>query len=150
MAKYLRISSYMRKILFYFLSVRGGKIAVYQLSGWYFINVSPCFVDAASRAFNPYLPVSIQNTFQNFQWLSASTLQRTNTENFKQIFPEKELRATVPISTLSDLYIPTIDLPILLQEICGLILEIYKSLSHMNVELVKLGPRPHNSQKRNT
>jgi hypothetical protein len=39
-----------------------------------------------------------------------------------------------PISTfmyisVSDLFIPTIDLPILLQEICGLILGIYKSLT---------------------
>jgi hypothetical protein len=31
--------------------------------------------------------------------------------------------------TVSDLYIPTIDLPILLQEICGPILEIFKSLT---------------------
>jgi hypothetical protein len=44
------------------------------------------------------------------------TLQRTNTENLKQIFPEKELRATVQILTficpchvsVSDLYIPRI------------------------------------------
>jgi hypothetical protein len=35
-----------------------------------------------------------------------------------------------------DLYVPTIDLPILLQEICGPVLEIYKSLTgHMNVEI---------------
>jgi hypothetical protein len=41
--------------------------------------------------------------------------------------------ATVPISTLhvsvSDLYIPTTILPILLQEICGPILGINKSLT---------------------
>ncbi len=49
--------------------------------------------------------------------------------------------ATLPISTfmlsVSDLYIPTIDLPILLQEICGLILGINKSLTdmYMNVEI---------------
>ncbi len=47
-------------------------------------------------------------------------LQRTNTENLKQIFPEKDLRSHssnfhVHVS-VSDLYIPTIDLPILLQE----------------------------------
>jgi hypothetical protein len=30
---------------------------------------------------------------------------------------------------VSDLYIPTIDLPILLQEICGPIMGIYKSLT---------------------
>jgi hypothetical protein len=32
--------------------------------------------------------------------------------------------------SVSDLYIPTIDLPILLQEICGPILGIYKSLTN--------------------
>ncbi len=57
------------------------------------------------------------------------TLQRSNTENAKQIFPEKELRCHspnfhIPLS-VSDLYIPTIDL----QEICGRILGIYKSLT---------------------
>jgi hypothetical protein len=31
--------------------------------------------------------------------------------------------------SMSDLYIPTIDLPILLQEICGPILEIFNSLT---------------------
>jgi hypothetical protein len=31
--------------------------------------------------------------------------------------------------SVSDLYIPTIDLPILLQEICGLIVGRYKSLT---------------------
>ncbi len=49
-----------------------------------------------------------------------STLQRTNTENLKQIFPEKELRGHSPNFlihvSVSDLYI-TVGLPILLQEI---------------------------------
>jgi hypothetical protein len=58
----------------------------------------------------------------------VTTLQRTNTENWKQLFPEKELRSHSPNFhfqvSLSDLYIPTIDLPILLQEICGPILGI--------------------------
>jgi len=61
-----------------------------------------------------------------------SALQRTNIENLKQIFLEKELRGHSPNFHIhvseSDLYIPTIDLPILLQEICGPILRIYKSL----------------------
>ncbi len=62
-----------------------------------------------------------------------SALQRTTTENLKQIFPEKELSGHssnfhIHVS-VSDLYIPTIDLPILLQEICGPILVIYKSLT---------------------
>ncbi len=57
--------------------------------------------------------------------LQESLVQYTakNRKFPKQIFPEKELHAaTVPISkfscvSVSDLYIPTIDLPILLQEI---------------------------------
>ncbi len=52
------------------------------------------------------------------------TLQRTNTKHLKQIFPEKELCGHSPNFhihvSMSDLYIPTIDLPILLQEICEL------------------------------
>ncbi len=52
---------------------------------------------------------------------SDATLQKHSTENLKQIFPEKELRGHhspnfhIHVS-VSDLYIPTIDLPILLQE----------------------------------
>ena len=57
-------------------------------------------------------------------------MQRTNTENCKQIFPEKALRSHSPNIhihvSVSDLFIPTIDLPILLQEVCGLILGINK------------------------
>jgi hypothetical protein len=59
------------------------------------------------------------------------TPQRTNTENSKQIFPfpEKELRGHSPNFhihvSVSDLYIPTIDLPILVvQEICRPVLGI--------------------------
>jgi hypothetical protein len=50
--------------------------------------------------------------------MKLDTLQRTNTENSKQIFPDKELRVNSPNFhthvSVSDLYIPTIDLPILL------------------------------------
>jgi hypothetical protein len=50
----------------------------------------------------------------------SHALQRHNTENSKQIFPEKELRGHSSNSyihvSVGDLYIPTIDLPILLQE----------------------------------
>jgi hypothetical protein len=48
------------------------------------------------------------------------TLQRYNTENSKQIFPEEELRGLSPNSyiykSVIDSYIPAISLPILLQE----------------------------------
>jgi hypothetical protein len=47
------------------------------------------------------------------------TLQRHNTKKMKQLFPEKELRGRSPNFhihvSVSDLYIPTIGLPILLQ-----------------------------------
>jgi hypothetical protein len=55
-------------------------------------------------------------------WLVAdhTAKKRTNTKNLKQIFLEKELRGHGPNFhihvSVSDLYIPTIDLPILLQE----------------------------------
>ena len=53
-------------------------------------------------------------------------MQRTNTENWKKIFPEKELRGNSPNFqihvSVGELYIPMIDLPILLQEVCGPIL----------------------------
>jgi hypothetical protein len=67
---------------------------------------------------------------------TCGALQRTNTENSRQIFPEKNLHGHshnfhIHVS-VSDLYVPTIELPILLQELCGPILGIYKS---PNVEI---------------
>ncbi len=85
-------------------------------------------------------------------WGKYRTLQRTNTENSTQIFPEKKLRGHSPNIHIhvpvSDLYISTIDLPVLLQEICRPILGIYKSLK--DTWMWKLRMRPRNSQKRNT
>ncbi len=58
-------------------------------------------------------------------------LQRQNTKISKQIFPVKEYRGLSPNfhihASVSDLYIPTIGLPILLEEICRPILGLYKS-----------------------
>jgi hypothetical protein len=67
-------------------------------------------------------------------------LQRQNTENSKHIFPEKKLRGHSPNSyihvSVSDLYIPLIGLPMLLQEIRwterGNILIAHR---HMNMEI---------------
>ncbi len=60
-------------------------------------------------------------------------LQRQNTDISKQIFPEKEYRGLSPnfhiLVSVRDLYIPTIGLPILLEEICRPILGQYKSLT---------------------
>jgi hypothetical protein len=50
----------------------------------------------------------------------CTALQRDNTENLKQIFPEKKLRGLCPNfnihMSVSELYFHTIGLPILLQE----------------------------------
>jgi hypothetical protein len=47
-------------------------------------------------------------------------LQRQNAENLKQIFPEKEYRGLSPNFhihvSVSELYIPTMGLPVLLEE----------------------------------
>ncbi len=78
-------------------------------------------------------------------------MQRKNAENLKQIFPEKEYRGLSPSFHIhvsaSELYIPAMDLPFLLEEICGPILGIYKTLTE--TWMWKLGLRPRNSQKRN-
>jgi hypothetical protein len=62
-----------------------------------------------------------------------TTLQKQNAENLKQIFPEKVYRGLNPNfqihASVSELYIPTMGLPFLLEEICGPILAIYKSLT---------------------
>ncbi len=62
----------------------------------------------------------------------ALTLQRQNAENLKQIFPEKEYRGLSPNFhihvSVRKLYIPTVGLLVLLEEICRLILGIYKLL----------------------
>ncbi len=77
-----------------------------------------------------------------------TTLQRHNTENSKQIFPEKELHGLSPNFhihvSVSDLYISTIGLPILLQENMG----IYKSLT--DTWMWKYGLMPRNSFSVNT
>ncbi len=77
--------------------------------------------------------ISYLNTYIFIAEVSDSTLQRKNVENLKQIFPEKEYRDLSPNFhihvSVSELYIPRIELPFLLEEICGPILGIYKSLT---------------------
>jgi hypothetical protein len=77
-----------------------------------------------------YAP-AIQNGLQRI--IIYSALQRQNAEILKQIFPEKEYRGLSPNFHIhvyvSELYIPTVGLPFLLEEICGPILGIYKSLT---------------------
>jgi hypothetical protein len=65
--------------------------------------------------------------------IGLTTPQRQNTDISKQIFPEKEYRGLSPnfhihVSVI-DLYIPTIGLPILLEEICGPLLGLCETLT---------------------
>jgi hypothetical protein len=79
------------------------------------------------------LPTSWRPLYQYTVCAVHCTLQRKNAENSKQIFPEKEYRGLSPNFhihvSVSELYIPTMELPFLLKEICGPILGIYKSLT---------------------
>ncbi len=58
---------------------------------------------------------------------------KNNTKNWEEIFPEKELRGFSPNIhihvSVTELYIPRIDLTFLLQGKCGPNLGIYKSLT---------------------
>jgi hypothetical protein len=87
-----------------------------------------------------------------YVYKSAPTLQRHNTENLEQIFPEKAMRGLSPNFhihvSVSNLYIPTVGLPILLQAICGPVLGIHKSLT--GTWMWYLGLRPRYSFSRNT
>ena len=72
----------------------------------------------------------------SFIWFKGGellTLQRQNAENLKRISPEKEYRGLIPNFhihvSVSELYIPTMGLPFLLEEICGPILGVFKSLT---------------------
>jgi hypothetical protein len=62
----------------------------------------------------------------------SAALQRQNAENLKQIFPGKEYLGLSPNFhihvSVSELYITMMGLSVLLEEICRLILGIYKSL----------------------
>jgi hypothetical protein len=68
---------------------------------------------------DPLRTVNFANAFTG----SNHALLKTNTENSKQIFPEeRNLRGHIPSFhirvSVSDLYMPTIDLPILLYSMC--------------------------------
>jgi hypothetical protein len=85
-----------------------------------------------------YLTTTSTSTSTSTTTVSRFTGQAGHIEISKQIFPEKEYRGFSPNfhihASVSDLYIPTISLPILLEEICRLILGLYKSLTR-NVEI---------------
>jgi hypothetical protein len=74
----------------------------------------------------------ILKLYKKLKIQGKTALQRQNAENLKQIFPEEEYRGLSPNFyihvSVSELYIPTMGLPVLLEEICRLILGRYKSL----------------------
>jgi hypothetical protein len=76
-----------------------------------------------------YIDVSNTHTTTVLQLIPSHTAKTIS----KQIFPEKEHRGLSPNfhfhASVSDLYIPTTGLPILLDEICRPILGLYKSLT---------------------
>ncbi len=92
--------------------------------------------------------ILLYSTVRQAQFQFSARTAKNQYENSKQIFPEKELRRHSPNFhihvSVSDLYNPTINLSILLQE-CGPILGILKSLKDTWMWKVRL--RPRNSQK---
>jgi hypothetical protein len=68
--------------------------------------------------------ISVETFLLLFHNRHYPALQRQNAENLKQIFPEKEYRGPSHLS-VSELHIPTMGLPFLLEEICGPILGLY-------------------------
>ncbi len=62
------------------------------------------------------------------KWYSVQYTEKTKAENLKQIFPEKEYQGLSPNFhihvSVSELHIPTMGLPFLLEEICGPILSL--------------------------
>jgi hypothetical protein len=89
----------------------------------------------SSKELFEQLVISCKNIYMSSRHgVAVATLQRHNTQNSKQIFPEKELSGLSPNFhihvSVSDLYIPMIGLPILLQE--NMLTDpgnIYKSLT---------------------
>ncbi len=79
----------------------------------------------ADFSVHSFAPASVGRSLEKFY----PTLQRQNAE----IFPEKEYRGLSPNFhihvSVSELYIPTMGQPFLLEEICEPILGIYKSLT---------------------
>ncbi len=122
---FLKFSLVYRKPFFMFL--RPGKHAVATIC----IKNSAHSLNGVGHKIelNPYCGIFHRSDIS----ATLRALQRQNTEISKQIFPEKEYRGLSPnfhiYASVSDLYISTIGLPILLEEIFRPILRLYKSLT---------------------
>jgi hypothetical protein len=131
-------------------------------SGWPYANSLLAFYSLTHRSHKAHqLPAADTRTQQEpytdnlVVFLGPPVLYTAKTKYrkiSKQILPEKEYRGLCPNfhihASVSDFYIPTIGLPILLEEICRPILRLNKSLA--DTSMWKLGLRPRSSQKRNT
>ncbi len=90
-----------------------------------------------SRAMEPEGARVIAIVVAVLAYFSSLHCKEAIPKNLKKYSKKRNSAATVPISTfmsVSDLYIPTIDLPILVQKICGPI-NIKIAHRHMNVEI---------------
>jgi hypothetical protein len=94
-----------------------------EVMAWYFCRpMSSLWLQPqhSERVRSGCIGISERNGWYNSAYTVYCTLQRHYTENLKQIFSGMKLRGLVPNSyihnSVSNLYIPTIDLPILLQE----------------------------------
>ncbi len=71
----------------------------------------------------PLLSNIFVKKYVKYMYKACQTSALPDSKNLKQIFPERELRVHSPNFhiqvSVSNLYISTIELPILLQEICG-------------------------------
>ncbi len=85
------------------------------------------------------------------KWVLTVHTAKKKGRKFKANIPRKGYRGLSPNFhihvSVSQLYIPTMELPFLLEEICGPILGKYKSLT--DTWMWKLGLRPRYSYKRN-
>ncbi len=91
--------------------------------------------------YHAWVPFRNQAQRENVNLRKIPCTAKTKFQNLKQIFPEKEYRGLSPNFhihvSVSELYIPTMGLPFLLEGICGRILGIYKSLT--DAWILKLG-----------
>jgi hypothetical protein len=89
------------------------------------VDIKKYILQINANKVGAYIPTT---PFYKRIWVFVYTLQRQNAENLKQIFPEKEYRGLSPNFhihvSVSELYIPTMGRPVLLEEICRLILGI--------------------------
>jgi hypothetical protein len=103
---------------------RDGRLSTYDES---VLKLSQGFIPEKMRTHGTPSKATITNKTH------PAALQRKKNEISKQIFPAKEYRGLSPNfhihAFVSDLYIPTIGLSILLEEICRSILGLYKSLT---------------------